>query len=126
MRRGAGVEPCGGAARAAEQLGDAINTSAMPLVVGPPRPGPLGPSGGCYLDKWAVSYKYAPGNVFPDTPTHRHGLRLTDAVLRDLPVAQELLLLLLVCGRPVLQRQVPLLLSEDRRCKMVARWLVLV
>ena len=29
--------------------------------------------------KGAVNYKYAPNNVFPDDPTHPHGLRLSNS-----------------------------------------------
>ena len=39
-----------------------------------------GPGGSCFMEpKGAVNYKYAPGNVFPDDPTHPHGLRLRNS-----------------------------------------------
>ena len=46
-----------------------------PTPPGPPMPLP---PGGCYIDNATgpVSYKFAPGNVFPDAPNH--GVRLTD------------------------------------------------
>ena len=40
----------------------------------PPSPPPPMP-GGCFVEP-ATDYKYAPGNVFPATPTWPHGLRL--------------------------------------------------
>ena len=35
---------------------------------------------GCFMDPKlsGITYKSAPGNVFPDDPTHQHGLRLTN------------------------------------------------
>ena len=45
----------------------------------PPSPGPM--PAGCYVDdaNGPVSFKYAPGNVFPTDATHPHGLRLVDS-----------------------------------------------
>ena len=51
--------------------------SPSPSPPGPPRPMPSG----CYVDNATgpVSYKFAPGNVFPTDSAHPHGLRLTDS-----------------------------------------------
>ena len=45
-------------------------------ALAPPSPGP--PSAGCYIDNSTgpVTYKYAPGNLFPDAPDH--GVQITD------------------------------------------------
>ena len=45
----------------------------------PPPPGPM--PAGCYVNDayGPVSYKYAPGNVFPTDANHPHGLRLVDS-----------------------------------------------
>ena len=51
-------------------------SGAAPPPVPPSPPGPPTPPGGCYVDS-AVSYKFAPGNLFPDAPNH--GVQLTDS-----------------------------------------------
>ena len=50
---------------------------APPSSPGPPAPMPAG----CYVNDayGPVSYKYAPGNVFPTDANHPHGLRLVDS-----------------------------------------------
>jgi len=64
--------------------------SLLPLIVataassnGSPTPAPL--PAGCYIDDahGPVSYKFAPGNLFPDVrPQHPHGLRLEDSAAK--------------------------------------------
>ena len=44
-------------------------------------PAPPPGSTGCFVDNATgpITYKFAPGNVFPNTPDHPHGLRLADS-----------------------------------------------
>ena len=55
-----------------------VELTGTPPVLPPPPPPPTG--GGCFMEpKGAVNYKYAPGNVFPNDPSHPHGLRLKNS-----------------------------------------------
>ena len=56
------LSPCGGAAPFAIRAGGSVSSGQ-----------------GCFVGPSAMSYKYAPGNVFPNVPAHPHGLRLTDS-----------------------------------------------
>ena len=45
---------------------------------------------GCYVDdaNGPVSFKFAPGNVFPTDATHPHGLRLVDTAAQCCSLCQ--------------------------------------
>lgn len=48
------------------------------------------PAGGCFIAKGAVSYKYAPGDVYPNSLEHPHGLRLTDSLAQCCALCESL------------------------------------
>ena len=56
----------------------AVATPPTPPAPGPPSPPPPAPMpGGCFVTP-EMDYKFAPGNVFPTTPTYPHGMRPVD------------------------------------------------
>ena len=73
-----------GALLVAAVLGQARRASAF----GPPPPPPIPVS--CYVAPQGTDYKYAPGNVFPDTPGHEHGRVYTDSAADCCALCQSL------------------------------------
>ena len=75
--------------RGLDMLGMLLILIGLMRATAAPSPGAM--PAGCYVDNATgpVSFKYAPGDIFPNEPAHPHGLRLTDTAAHCCTLCQS-------------------------------------